>query len=176
MPESKEPKQDSKNYSIVEYSDLVQRRNYGKIKRVFDFPNYADIQTNSYKKFINNDLEELIKGFFPIISTNGKYQLEFNSLKITEPQCSEQEAELRSLTYASNVYIDVQLKDNETGQIYKTKKTKTKKTKGKSDKPVPDGIFLTSLPRMTERGTFLINGTEKFIISQKTKIIFNWNI
>lgn len=166
MPESKEPKQDSKDYSIVEYSDLVQRRNYGKIKRVFDFPNYADIQTNSYKKFINNDLEELIKGFFPIISTNGKYQLEFNGLKITEPQCSEQEAELRSLTYASNVYIDVQLKDNETGQIYKTKKTKSKKIKGKSDKPVPDGIFLTSLPRMTERGTFLINGTEKFIISQ----------
>ena len=166
MPESKEPKPEAKDYSIVEYSNLVQRRNYGKIKRMFDFPNYADIQSKSYDKFINSELEGLIKGFFPIVSTNGKYQLEFNGLKITEPLCSEQEAELRSLSYACNVYIDVQLKDNETGQIYKSKKQKTKKTKGKNDKPVPDGIFLTWLPKMTKRGTFLINGTEKFIISQ----------
>ena len=145
------------NYTIETYSDKVQRRNYGKIKRTFDFPNYSDIQTRSYDKFVKEDLEKLVSSFFPIISANEKFQLEFNGLIISDPVRTEEEAELYSKSYESNVYIDISLKDNTTGEIHKIKKSKKSQQKG---------IFLSTLPRMTKRGTFLINGIEKFVIAQ----------
>ena len=145
------------NYTIETYSDKVQRRNYGKIKRTFDFPNYSDIQTRSYDKFVKEDLEKLVSSFFPIISANEKFQLEFNGLTISDPVRTEEEAELYSKSYESNVYIDISLKDNTTGEIHKIKKSKKSQQKG---------IFLSTLPRMTKRGTFLINGIEKFVIAQ----------
>ncbi len=144
-------------FTVENYSNMVQRRNYGKITRTFDFPNYSDIQTKSYKKFIDVELEELVKSFFPIRSSNEKFELIFNGLKITDPIRTERDAELYSKSYESNVYIDIALKDNVKGEIIKVKKSK---------KGAPDGIFLSTLPRMTKRGTFLINGIEKFIIAQ----------
>ncbi|GHU50178.1 hypothetical protein FACS189459_3570 [Bacilli bacterium] len=132
---------------------LVSRRSYGKVFSNFKPQDLLEIQRNSYDTFLKKELPEVIKSYFPISHPkNPKYEIIYNGLSYAkEPIVSEKLCHEFSKTYEKAVYVDVSLINRETGEVKR------------EDKP---GIFFGKIPLMTSQGTFLINGTEKIIISQ----------
>lgn len=154
------------NFKMHEYSPKVIRRDYTKVKSNFVPPNLPSLQVNAYKKFLEVELEKIISSFFPIVSPNGKFSVEFNGISFSKPELSEKQARIESKTYDASLYVDLMLVDRDTGSV----KRKTKKTKKTTSKDVSeDGIFFAKVPLMTEKGTFLVNGIDKFVIAQITR-------
>nr|WP_027119743.1 DNA-directed RNA polymerase subunit beta [[Mycoplasma] testudinis] len=145
-------------YRITEFSPRVVRRDYGKIKNNFEPPNLPELQVNSYRQFLNKELEEIISSFFPIVSPNGKYTIEFNGLTLEKPERTEVQAHTEAKTYEASLHVDLTLINHETGTATKAKKTKAKVSK--------DGIFFANIPLMSDKGSFIVNGIEKFVIAQ----------
>ena len=146
------------NYRITEFSPRVVRRDYGKIKRNFQAPNLPSLQVESYNRFLNKELREIIASFFPITSLNGKYTIEFNDISFSEPERSEEKARSESKTYEVSLYADLSLVNHEAATSSRSKRTKTKVSK--------DGIFFANIPLMSSNGSFIVNGIEKFVIAQ----------
>lgn len=144
------------SYTEKLIANKVVRRDYSKIKSNFEGPNLLEVQVNSFKRFMEQDLEDVIKGIFPLHSPQGKYTLNFKKIKIKAPTKSEEVCRNEAKTYESPIYIDLEMVDNEDGSVISQRKS------SKSD----DGIYLGAIPKMTEKGTFVINGIEKFVISQ----------
>lgn len=147
----------NKKFVDKEISKLVLRRDYSKIEKNFIEPNLLNLQKKAFKNFIDFELEETIKSIFPIKSIGGRYSLEYINMKLDNPKRSEKEARNEGKTYDRPLYVNLAIIDNESGEVKKT-------TKGKSSNS--DGIFFASIPMMTEKGTFVVNGIEKFVISQ----------
>lgn len=142
------------------YSNLVLRRDYSKIENSsFVEPNLLNLQKNSFKKFIDTELEETIKSLFPINSIGGRYSLKFIDCKLEEPRRTEAQARNEGKTYDRPLYVNLAIVDNESGEVKKT-------AKSKGNHLNKDGIFFANIPIMTEKGTFIVNGIEKFVISQ----------
>ncbi|MGL4769206.1 MAG: DNA-directed RNA polymerase subunit beta [Mycoplasmoidaceae bacterium] len=147
-----------KNYKENLFSNKVLRRDYSKISRDFkEAPNLLDIQKNSFEKFLNRELDICFKSYFPITSAGGRYVLRYNKFQYEKPKRSEQECREEGKTYSSSLFVDFELDDLETGEI---------KTISKKKKNEMNGLFFCSIPIMTKRGTFIVNGVEKIIISQ----------
>lgn len=136
----------------------VVRRNYSKIKSDFVAPDLLEIQKNSFEKFLNFELESLVKNIFPITSPQGKYTLDFKGIKLEPARIDEEKCRFESKTFDAPLYVDLQLVNNETGETKNIKKTKKSKA--------PEGIFFGNIPLMSDKGTFVINGIEKFVIAQ----------
>lgn len=151
---------DNKKFVHKEISNLVLRRDYSKIKKNFVEPNLLNLQKDAFKKFINKDLEETIKSAFPIKSIGGRYILEYNGMTLRSPKRTEKEARNEGKTYERPLYVNLSITDLESGEVKKASKSKNDKNN------LNDGIFFASIPIMTEKGTFVVNGIEKFVISQ----------
>lgn len=149
--------QKSNNFRIKQITKKVTRRDYSKIKAEFEGPNLLEVQVESFKRFIDRDLKEAVGGIFPLKSPQGKYSLHFKGLRIKEPTKTEEVCRDEAKTYETPVYIDLELVDNFTGEIKRAQK---------NSKTGEDGIYLGAVPKMTEKGTFIINGIEKFVVSQ----------
>ncbi|MEG2198580.1 MAG: DNA-directed RNA polymerase subunit beta, partial [Malacoplasma sp.] len=147
----------SQNFIDKIITPKVVRRDYSKIISNFKEPNLLNLQKQSFKRFIDKDLEVIIKNFFPIKSIGGRYSLEYVETKIDKPKRTEKQARNEGKTYDRPLYVDLTIIDNESGEVKKTSKNKS----GNSD-----GIFFANIPIMTEKGTFIVNGIEKFVISQ----------
>lgn len=143
---------------------LAYRKNYGKIKDVVSLPNLIEVQKESYKKFIDLDnldskggLERAFTSIFPINDFTGLSTVEFVSYEIGKPKYNQVECVKRGATYASPIRallrLIVWLIDEETG----SKEVKSIKEQE---------VFFGEIPLMTEKGTFIINGTERVIVSQ----------
>ncbi len=143
------------------FSDKVVRRDYSKTKNSLDMPNLLEIQKNSFKTFMDTELESLIKASFPINSPKGKYTLNFKKMTFGDIRSSIPRCKYESSTYDVPLYVDLELVNNETGEVKQTKKTAAKK----GQKPT-EGIFFGNIPLMCDKGTFIINGIEKFVITQ----------
>lgn len=143
-------------FSNVKYTDKITRRDYSKTKNVLEMPNLLDIQKNSFKRFIEIELEDLIKGLFPISSPREKYTINFKKIFFGETTTNEERCRFESTTYDVPLFLDVEMINNETGEVKNIKKVKGS----------PNGIFFGNIPLMTDQGTFIINGIEKFVISQ----------
>lgn len=147
-----------KNYKDNKFSAKVLRRDYSKISRDFnEAPNLLDIQRISFKKFLGEELEDCFQSYFPIKSTGGKYILKYKGFEYGEPKRTEQECREEGKTYSASLFVDFELEDTETGEI----KTVVKKKKAEHN-----GIFFCGIPLMTKKGTFIVNGVEKIVISQ----------
>lgn len=144
-------------YQMTEISNKVTRRNYSKIKSNFEAPNLLDVQINSYKKFLHEELEDVIRSVSPIHSPNNKYTLVVNSVFLEEPRITEEISKNDGKTYEAPLYADISIINNETGETIKAKKSKANSS---------EGIFFGNVPLMTKKGTFIINGIEKFVIAQ----------
>ena len=146
------------SYQMREVSNKVVRRDYSKID-IGDFvpPNLLNVQIDSYQKFLDEELEKAIKCISPIHSSKDKYTIQINGISWGEPKRTEEEALNDGKTYDKPLYVDIVLKDNETGEIIKVKKAK---------KNTNDGIYFSNIPLMTKKGTFIINGIEKVVIAQ----------
>ena len=140
------------------------RKNFGKRKQVIDIPPMLDIQTDSYVGFLNtsNSAEErsssgIHKAFnsvFPIISHSGHVRLEYIDYSVGTPLFNVQECQLRGLTYSAPLKVLMRLVICERENQEKVKDIKEQE------------VFMGDIPLMTEKGSFVINGTERVVVSQ----------
>ncbi len=143
------------------------RKDFGKRPQVLDIPYLLAIQLESYRQYLQTDvpLEErqdkglhgAFKSVFPIVSYSGYVVLEYVDYKLAEPVFDVRECQQRGLTYATSLRATLRL------VIYD--KDAPKKTKVVKDIKEQD-VYLGEMPLMTEKGTFVINGTERVIVSQ----------
>jgi DNA-directed RNA polymerase subunit beta len=143
------------------------RRSFGKIKKIVDIPNLIEIQRRSYEEFLqlgvppgerrDVGLQGVFKSVFPIKDFNETASLEFVSYALGEPKYSVEECHERGMTYAAPLKVTIQLViwdvDTETG--------------ARSIKNVKEQeVYFGEIPLMTTNGTFMVNGTERVIVSQ----------
>ncbi len=143
------------------------RKDFGKRPSILGVPPLLSIQVDSYKKFLQEDksvegrndigLHAAFKSVFPIISYSGSAALEYLSYRLGEPVFDVKECQLRGLTYAAPLRVQVRL------VIYDKEASASKKVV----KEVREQeVYLGEMPLMTEHGTFVVNGTERVIVSQ----------
>jgi DNA-directed RNA polymerase subunit beta len=148
-------------------NNLRFRRSFGRIKRIIDLPYLIEIQKNSYELFLQKDsssaqrenigLQEVFKSVFPIKDFNETASLEFVSYSLGEPKYDVDECHQRGMTFAAPLKVTVQLVlwdvDAQTG--------------ARSIKNVKEQeVYFGEIPLMTKNGTFMVNGTERVIVSQ----------
>src|SRR4030042_1070957 len=152
------------------------RENFGRVKKVLDIPNLIEIQTVSYEKFLqkylapakrgNVGLQGAFKSVFPISDFSGKCSLEFVSYKIGDVRYDIKECIQKGMTYAAPLKIVVRLVVFDTDRLTDIKNNK----ESLETKPIRDikeqEIYFGEIPLMTENGTFIVNGTERVIVSQ----------
>ena len=152
--------------SVVQTNFRI-RKNFGKIKQLVDIPNLIDIQKQSYEKFLQANvdpdkredygLQGVFKSVFPIRDFQGTAALEFVSYHLEKPKYDVDECHQRGMTYAAPIKVVIRLvawdKDEATG---------TQSVKAVKEQEV----YFGEIPLMTENGTFIINGTERVIVSQ----------
>src|ERR1700749_1762136 len=152
-------------YSFTEKKRI--RKNFGKRPSILGTPYLLAIQLDSYRRFLQADTAEskrdeiglhaAFDSVFPISSYSGNATLEYVSYRLGEPVFDVKECQLRGLTYAAPLRVKVRL-------------VVLDKEASGAKKPVKDvreqEVYLGELPLMTENGTFIINGTERVIVSQ----------
>ncbi len=152
-------------YSFTEKKRI--RKDFGKRSSILEVPFLLATQIESYREFlqadtpiadrINNGLHAAFQSVFPIVSYSGSAALEYVSYRLGEPTFDERECQLRGATFAAPLRVMVRL------VIY----DKDAPAGSKSIKEVKDQeIYMGELPLMTDNGTFIINGTERVIVSQ----------
>jgi DNA-directed RNA polymerase subunit beta len=146
-------------------SNLRLRRSFGKIKKIIDIPNLIEIQKRSYADFLQagvapeerkeEGLQAVFKSVFPIKDFNETASLEFVSYELGQPKYDVEECHQRGMTYAAPIKVKIQLViwDVENGR--------------RSIKNVKEQeVYFGEIPLMTQNGTFMVNGTERVIVSQ----------
>ena len=145
------------------------RKDFSKIKEVLEISNLIEVQKRSYEKFLQADvdpdkrepigigLQAVFKTVFPIKDFYETASLEFVSYRLTEPKYDVEECLLRGMTYAAPIKVTVRLVVWDVNE----------ETRAKSIKAVKEQeVYFGEIPLMTENGTFIINGTERVIVSQ----------
>ncbi len=143
------------------------RKNFGRIDAVIDMPSLIEVQTGSYSSFINNvdargehcefGLEEVFKSVFPIKDFSENGELEFVKYELEEPKYDVDECLRRDMTYAAPVKATLRLVVWDTDEA----------TGAKSIHDIKEqDVYMGDLPLMTDRGTFIFNGTERVVVSQ----------
>ena len=127
----------------------LERERYSRIPEVLPIPDLIELQRKSYDWFVERGLRDLLDEISPIQDFTGKsMELHFNDYEFGEPKYDELECRARDLTFSRPLYVDVELVINETGEL------------------IQQRVFMGDFPLMTERGTFIINGTERVVVSQ----------
>ncbi len=124
------------------------RHSFSRLKHVLDLPNLIDIQRESFDWFLSEGLRETIDDISPIQDYTGTLAVEFGEYRFGEPQFSIQECREKDLTYQAPLSMTVRFVNTETGEIRE------------------QTVFMGDFPMMTEWGTFIINGTERVIVTQ----------
>ena len=143
------------------------RKNFGRIETVAEMPNLIDVQINSYKQFLqagvppekreDSGLQAVFKSVFPVHDFAGRGDLEFVKYELDTPKFDVHECLKRSLTYASAVRATLRLV---VWDIDETTGARTIRDIKEQD------VYMGDLPLMTEKGTFIVNGTERVVVSQ----------
>ncbi len=148
---------------------MANRVNYGKLTDIIEPPDLIEIQTNSYKEFLQLDapatkrkrvgLQAVFKEVFPIESYDGRIVLDFAKYEITEPKMGPVECIREGQSYSAPLYVTFRLKDGEEVR--------------------DEDVYMGEVPLMTEQGSFIINGAERVVVSQLHRspgICFEQNI
>ena len=135
---------------------MSERINFGKLTEVIGPPNLIQIQYNSFKEFLQADvppqqrehvgLEAVLREVFPIESYDGRCNLEYVSYTLAGPKMTEMEAIREGVTYSISLYVKLRLREE--------------------DSIKDEEIFMGEMPMITERGSFIINGAERVVVSQ----------
>jgi len=143
------------------------RKNFGRIDAVAEMPSLIEVQTGSYNSFINNvdmygnhcefGLEEVFKSIFPIRDFAGNGVLEFVKYTLEQPKYDVAECMKRDLTYAAPVKATLRLVVYDVDEATGAKDIHDIKEQD---------VFMGDIPLMTEKGTFIVNGTERVVVSQ----------
>ena len=150
-------------YSYTEKKRI--RKDFSKLQPVMDIPYLLAIQLDSYRNFLQADadaaarqdtgLHAAFKSVFPIVSYSGNAALEYVSYKLGTPAFDVKECQLRGVTYAAPLRVKVRL-------IIYDKESPSKAIKDIKEQEV----YMGEMPLMTENGTFIVNGTERVVVSQ----------
>ena len=124
------------------------RKSFSRLKHVLDLPNLIDIQKASFDWFLSDGLRETIDDISPIEDYTGTLAVEFADYHFADPQFSIKECREKDLTYQAALSMTVRFVNKETGEIRE------------------QTVFMGDFPMMTEWGTFIINGTERVIVTQ----------
>ena len=125
------------------------RKSFAKINEVLDMPNLIEVQKNSYQWFVEEGLKEVFSEASTITDYNGNLELNFVGYRFDdEPKYSIAECKARDATYAVPLRVTARLNNTETGEIKESE------------------VFMGDFPKMTDSGTFVINGAERVIVSQ----------
>ena len=146
--------------------DLRVRKNFGKIPKVIDIPDLINIQKQSYEKFLQANLsaekredvgmQAIFKSVFPIRDFNKTAQLEFVSYNLEPPKYDVDECRARGMTFSAPVKVAIRL------VTWDTDESGTQSIRDMKEQEV----YFGEIPLMTAQGTFIINGTERVIVSQ----------
>src|SRR5712672_2748495 len=153
--------------SPVIMNNFRARRTFAKIAKIIDIPNLIDIQKQSYEKFLQKDipiekredvgLQGVFKSVFPIKDFSETSSLEFVSYTLDKPKYDVDECRQRGMTFAAPIKVIVRLVVWDTNE----------ETGSQSIRDVKEQeVFFGEIPLMTDNGTFIINGTERVVVSQ----------
>ena len=127
----------------------VTRKSFARIPEILDMPNLIEIQKKSYEWFLTEGLREVFTDAAAITDYTGNLELSFIDYHLDEePKFSVEECKARDATYACPLRVRMRLRYRETGEIKEQE------------------LFMGDFPRMTDSGTFIINGAERVIVSQ----------
>jgi DNA-directed RNA polymerase subunit beta len=146
--------------------ELRERVNFGKVPLFLEVPNLIEIQRRSYEKFLQKDiamdkredigLQAAFKGVFPIMDYNETASVELIGYMVGEPKFTIRDSLQKGITYAAPLKIRVKL------NLWEVEESGSKRLKESREQEV----YIGEMPLMTETGTFIINGTERVIVSQ----------
>ncbi len=135
----------------IEKYGKVERLSYSRIEQPIELPNLIQVQLSSYEWFLKQGLREALHEVFPISDFTGNLELDFIDYSLGEPKYEVNECKERDVSYQAPMKLKVRLTDKETGEIKESE------------------VYLGDLPLMTEKGTFIINGAERVVVSQLVK-------
>src|SRR6476660_3624974 len=151
--------------SVIQ-SNFRIRKNLGQISRVIEVPNLIDIQKSSYDKFLQSTvpqteraevgLQAVFRSVFPIKDFNGTSELVFVSYNLEKPKYDVEECRQRGMTFAAPIKVTTQL------MIYDTRDGGERIVRDIKEQEV----YFGEIPLMTDTGTFIINGTERVVVSE----------
>ena len=133
---------------VVKYGKHRERRSFARISEVLELPDLIEIQTNSYKWFLDTGLREMFEDILPIKDFSDKLSLEFVGYELKEPKYTVEEARAHDANYSAPIHVTLRLDNKTTGEIKAQE------------------VFFGDFPLMTDMGTFIINGAERVIVSQ----------
>jgi DNA-directed RNA polymerase subunit beta len=147
-------------------SNFRHRTNLGRVDSIVDIPNLIDIQKSSYDKFLQSDvsprerreigLESVFRSVFPIKDFDGTSELVYVSYNLEKPKYDVDECRQRGMTFAAPIKVTTQL------MVYDTREGGERIVRDIKEQEV----YFGEIPLMTETGTFIINGTERVVVSQ----------
>ena len=137
-----------RGHSTIVYCGSRKRRSYGKFEEILEIPNLIEVQQKSYQWFLDEGLKEMFHDISPIQDFTGNLVLEFIDYSLGKPKYEVDECKERDVTYAAPLRVRVRLINKETGEVKEQE------------------VFMGDFPLMTEKGTFIINGAERVIVSQ----------
>ncbi len=142
-----------------------ERISFSRISHILDYPNLMDIQVRSFKQFLQEDvapgerksegLQTVFEGIFPITDSRGNYELQFVEYYLDKPKYSVRECQERGVSYALPLKAKMRLAIKDV----------TGETENFTEF-IEQDVYLGNMPYMTARGTFIINGAERVIVSQ----------
>ncbi len=146
---------------MAKTAGIRSRKSFAKIPDILEAPNLIAIQRRSFQWFLDEGLKKAFQGISPIEDFTGNLAIEFGEcefgdIKNTVPECKE-----KDMTYSSPLFVWVRFINKETGEIKEQQ------------------VFMGDFPLMTEKGTFVINGTERVVVSQLVRspgVYFNKEI
>ena len=150
-------------YSFTEKKRI--RNNFGTRESILQEPDLLGIQINSFKEFIESGKENdtglhgVFNSVFPITAVNGYAEIEYVDFELQEPKFNVEECKLRGVTFASTLRVKLNL-------VLFDKNGSALKKKRKVKQVIEEDVYLGNLPLMTDTGTFVINGTERVVVSQ----------
>ncbi|CFX37312.1 DNA-directed RNA polymerase, beta subunit [Syntrophomonas zehnderi OL-4] len=135
---------------MVQYGN-AQRYDYSQIVDVIELPNLIQVQLDSYGWFLEKGLRTALQEVFPIYDFTGHLELDFIDYSLGDPKYEVQECKERDVSYQAPLKLKVRLSDKESGEIKESE------------------VYMGELPLMTDKGTFIINGAERVVVSQLVK-------
>ena len=133
----------------VQLGKNTVRQSFSKINEVIEMPNLIGIQKDSYEWFLKEGILEVFRDISPIVDSNGKFELSFTAFRLDEePKYDIEKCKERNTTYATRLHVTAHLDNKVTGEHMENE------------------IYMGDLPLMTDSGTFVINGSERVVVSQ----------
>ena len=165
---AKKSKQENKTNDIDSYTGRKRvRRNFGRITEVAPMPNLIEVQRNSYEHFLQKEIipqdremsgmQEVFSSVFPIKDFSDRAEIDFVSYEFEEPKYDVEECQQRGMTYAAPLRVTLRLSVFDVDQDSGLRSIRDIKEQD---------VYMVDMPQMTENGTFVVNGTERVIVSQ----------